>query len=87
MLRDYEVDLNEPVDNSGKCLLHTLIVEDDLQHIKLILKLPEDFKSKSADSNKIDLKFGWTPLFTAINHARGSDSLLELLRNGADPNL
>jgi hypothetical protein len=66
ILRDFEANINEPLEN-GKCLLHLLIIEEDLDGIKLVLNLPEDFKTKSADPNKIDNKFGWSPLVTAIN--------------------
>ena len=67
ILRDYEINVNEPLDN-GKCLLHLLITEEDIDGIKLVLSFPEDsYKSKRADPNAIDTKFGWSPLVTAIN--------------------
>ena len=66
LLRDYEINLNDNLEN-GKSLLHLLIIEEDLVNLKLVLNLPEDFKTKKADPNKIDNKLGWTPLVTAIN--------------------
>lgn len=42
-------------------------MEEDIDMLKLLLKLPEDYKSKSANANLIDTKLGWSPLVTAIN--------------------
>ncbi len=57
--------------------------------IKLVTKLPEDYKSKSADPNVIDTKFGWSPLVAAISQGPLGyyDAIFELLRAKADPNL
>ncbi len=89
ILREYEVNVNEPLDN-GKCLLHMLILEEDIDNIKLLLTLnEEEFKSKRANPNKVDSKFGWSPLITALNQGpQGyNEAVLELLRAKADPNL
>lgn len=42
-------------------------MEEDIELLKLVLKLPEDYKSKSANPDLIDTKLGWSPLVTAIN--------------------
>jgi hypothetical protein len=67
ILRDYEINLNAPSEN-GMCLLHLMIIEEDLDGIKLLLSLSDDqYKTKKADPNIIDTKFGWSPLVTALN--------------------
>lgn len=86
ILKDYEVNIDEPLDN-GKCLLHLLIIEEDIDNIKLVLNLKTDYKSKKADPNMIDTKYKWSPLVTAINQGPNgyTDALYELLRAKADP--
>jgi hypothetical protein len=42
-------------------------MEEDIDLLKLLLKMPEDYKTKSANPNLIDTKLGWSPLVTAIN--------------------
>lgn len=88
MLRDYEIDTNAVTD-SGQCLLHLLIQEEDLDMIDLLLNMPSDFKSKKPDPNQVDKKYNWTPLVMAINQgAHGLETvILSLLKAHADTNL
>ena len=69
LLRDYDLDLNEPTEKDGRCLLHLLIGEEDLEHLELVLGLPkEGYKtSRRPDVNQIDGKLGWSPMIAAIN--------------------
>ncbi len=87
ILRDYEVKINEPIEN-GNCLLHLLIMEQELDSLKLVLNLPEDFKTQKADPNLIDKKYSWSPLVTAVNQGPSGyyEGIFELLRAKADPN-
>ena len=67
ILKEYEVDINEPSD-SGQCLLHSLISDAEEHLLELVLNLPSDFKTQTkADPNIIDKKYNWTPLVMAIN--------------------
>ena len=66
ILKENEVNLNEP-NESGKYLLTLMITEEDLEGIRLILGLNNEFKTKKADPNIIDPKLGWSALVTAIN--------------------
>lgn len=50
VLREYEVNVNDPIEN-GNCLIHLLIMEQDLDGLKLVLNPPEGFKSMAADAN------------------------------------
>lgn len=50
IIREYEIDLNK-LDEKGQSLLNLIITEEDLDLLDLVLKLPDDFKSKSADPN------------------------------------
>lgn len=88
VINENEVNLNELTDN-GSSLLNLVIMEEEIELLKLLLKIPENFKSKSADPNIIDKKLGWSPLITAINQgpSGNQDALFELLRAKADPNL
>jgi len=66
IIKDQEVDLNV-LNEQGNLVLNLVIMEEDIDLLKLLLKLPEDYKTKSADPNQIDTKLGWSPLVTAIN--------------------
>jgi hypothetical protein len=66
IIRDNVVNLNDLTDN-GSALLNLVIMEEDIDLLKLLLKLPEDYKSKSASPDIIDKKLEWSPLVTAIN--------------------
>ena len=85
------MDLSEPIEKDGSCLLQMLIAEEDMENLELVLGLPrEGYKtSKRPDVNQIDQKMGWSPLVAAINQGpRGhQEAISALLRAGADPGL
>ena len=91
LLRDHDIDLNEPISKDKKTLIHLLILEEDLENLELILSLPKDgFKTKcKPDMNIVDDSWGWTPLITAINQGPKGfvPGIHALLRAGADPYL
>jgi hypothetical protein len=41
ILREYEVDINEPTEREGRCLLHLVIGDEDVEALQLILSLPK----------------------------------------------
>ena len=52
-MREHDVNLSEPIDKDGSCLLHMLIAEEDTENLDLVLGLPkEGYKtSKRPDVN------------------------------------
>eukprot|EP00347_Sterkiella_histriomuscorum_P006755 403351555 len=88
IIKEQEVNLNE-LSDSGNSLLNIVIMEEDIDLLKLLLKPPQDFMSKAADPNIIDKKLQWSALVTAINQGPSGcqDAIFELLRAKADPNL
>ena len=91
MLTNYEVDVNQPTDKLGRCLLHLLIADENNDDLALVLSIPrEGFKTSiKPNLNLIDGKLGWTPLVTAIiqGPTGNQDAINSLLRAGADATL
>lgn len=89
LIRDFDLDLDEPVEKDGRCLLHLLIAEEDTDNLELVLGLPrEGYKTRCRpDVNKEDERYGWTPLVAAINQGpQGYQAgIAALMRVGTDP--